>query len=206
VLGIGALMAGAPSMFVSRLGVDPTLSGRTSVWREVIKAISEHPWLGYGFQSFWGGLTAESTRIVLTLDWNFGYAHNGFLEVLLQVGLVGLGFVLYLLFKSMRDAMFCFRYSTNSGIYWYIGLLVLTLFYNLDEETFLFPHQLVTILFLVACCGLATSRKEAICAARNLFRGASEDKPGGEILVSAQLDHPGRQYTKQTEKRSSVGS
>jgi exopolysaccharide production protein ExoQ len=169
---------------LSMIGRDATLSGRTDVWREVTRSIAGHPWLGYGFQSFWNGTVGESGRIILTLKWNFGYAHNGFLEVLLQLGVVGLAIVAYLVCKGLKDALFCFRYSSQSGVPWYIGLLFLTILYNLDEETFLFPHQIVSLFFLLACCGLSIARKEAICEVEEFSSWTEEDILATDALVA----------------------
>lgn len=58
------------------------------------------PWLGYGFNAFWQGREGPSARIARALDFTALHAHNGFLEILLDLGLVGLlvfgiGFVIY---------------------------------------------------------------------------------------------------------------
>jgi O-antigen ligase len=141
-------------------GRDLTLTGRTDVWRLVLLAISKRPLLGYGFSAFWQGLVGESGQILLTLGWAFGYAHDGYLEVLLQVGIVGLTLVVCVLLSGMRDAWLCFLRSSNPAVSWYIGILFLTLFYNFDEETLFFCHNQNTFFLLLACCGLRLAQRE----------------------------------------------
>jgi O-antigen ligase len=70
---------------------DPTFTGRTEIWRFALDHIAERPLVGFGYQAFWG--TSE-----LVNAWNYlaswGYrasdAHNGFLNVAVMTGLVGL--------------------------------------------------------------------------------------------------------------------
>ena len=40
-----------------------------------------------------------------------------------------------------------------------MGLIALTVMYNIDESTVLWPNELLTMLYIVACCGLAAARK-----------------------------------------------
>lgn len=168
-------------------GRDLTLTGRTEVWKLVVQAIAEHPILGYGFSAFWQGLTGESGKIILTLGWAFGYAHDGYLEVLLQVGIVGLIVVLCILFNAIWDGWKCFEGSQDPVVSWYIGLLFLTLYYNFDEETYFFCHNQNTFLLLLACCGLRL-------AARNVAL-ARVSQPEDDILGDTEFS---RSFTPKT--------
>jgi O-antigen ligase len=137
------------------LGRDLTLTGRTNIWNLLTIPILKRPLLGYGFYAFWLGLEGESAQVIRAAHWYFGYAHNGYLEIVLQLGFIGLGVFLLSLLSAAKDA-FCFlRRYTSPGIDWYIGLLVLTVLYNIDEESVLWPVDLLSILYVVACCGLA---------------------------------------------------
>lgn len=141
-------------------GRDPTLTGRTLIWTAVMDSIVKRPLLGYGFYAFWNGLTGESGNIINATHWTFGYAHNGLLEIFLQLGLVGGVIFLATLFQAVRNAWFCLR-NDGSGRYdWYLGLIVLTIVYNIDEATVLLPNELLSILYIVACCGLAQAARD----------------------------------------------
>ena len=164
-------------------GRDLTLTGRTEVWKLVLQAIGDRPLLGYGYSAFWQGLTGASGKIILTLGWAFGYAHDGYLEVLLQVGIVGLVIVLCVLFSLTRDAWICFQQSNDPEISWYIGILFLTIFYNFDEETLFFGHNQNTFLLLLACCGLRLAR-------RRLALAKATSLDGEESLEMAEFSRP----------------
>lgn len=78
-------------------GKDPTLTSRTVIWGNVIDAIADRPLLGYGIGGVWADASAQPTRSILSgLGFTVFHSHNGYLEVALQVGLIGL--VLYFAF------------------------------------------------------------------------------------------------------------
>jgi len=142
------------------LGRNATLSGRTEIWSLVLGSIAKRPLLGYGYYAFWQGLKGESANLIVGTHWVFGYAHNGIMEICLQLGLVGTALFLATLFQAMGNAWFCLRNGCPPGVQWYIGLIALTLFYNIDESTVLWPIDLVSIIYIVACCGLATAVRQ----------------------------------------------
>jgi O-antigen ligase len=83
----------------SVMGKDPTLTGRTDVWTAVLRRIAERPALGYGYAAFWHDPFGPALLVRREAGWAVPTAHNGWLEVLLQLGwsgtvLVGLYFVL----------------------------------------------------------------------------------------------------------------
>ena len=151
------------SMFVSShfasileaFGRDPTLTGRTEIWSYLFTSIAKRPLLGYGYYAFWQGMTGESANVIMAAHWFFGYAHNGLLEIVLQIGVLGAGLFLLTFVKACRDAWFCFKFGRSYGVEWYSGLLLLAVIYNIDEETLLWPNDFLSMLYIVACCGLA---------------------------------------------------
>ena len=160
----GALIAvvGLPFLpgLLGALGRNATLSGRTEIWQLVLASISKRPLLGYGYYSFWQGLRGESANIIVGAHWVFGYAHNGILEICLQLGLVGAALFFVTLFQAMGNAWFCLRNGCPTAVEWYIGIIALTLVYNVDESTVLWPVDLLSILYVVACCGLAMAVRQ----------------------------------------------
>lgn len=72
------------------LGKDPTLTGRTDIWAVIMGKIQERPWLGYGFDGFWHGIYGESLYVRNALMWDLPNSHNGFLDLTLGIGIVGM--------------------------------------------------------------------------------------------------------------------
>jgi O-antigen ligase len=69
------------------LGRDFTLTGRTALWTFLCDYAAAHPVLGYGYATFWTGAITNSVES--RLGWSPGQAHNGYLDLVLQLGLVG---------------------------------------------------------------------------------------------------------------------
>jgi O-antigen ligase len=101
---------------------------RLALWDYVSAYIAGRPWLGYGFDAFWQN--GRIVHIVTTnRDWLVFQAHNGYLELWLQLGLVGLsGMVLHLVLNFRRtvrvarhmarvESMWCFSYLTIMTVF-----------------------------------------------------------------------------------------
>jgi O-antigen ligase len=75
---------------------------RLKLYPEVLARILERPVLGHGFGR---GIARDSLQAALkSTDPHLWHAHNIFLEALLQLGLPGLGLLLYLLWRIARPA------------------------------------------------------------------------------------------------------
>lgn len=72
---------------VSTMGKDPTLTGRTDIWSAVIE-LNPNPWFGAGFESFWLG--PRLAKLWHVFVWHPNEAHNGYIEVFLNLGWTGL--------------------------------------------------------------------------------------------------------------------
>jgi O-antigen ligase len=99
ILTIGSVLFEPVHALVGRLISDPSFTGRDVIWRFAIDHIGQRPFVGFGFQAFWG--TSD-----LVLAWTYleswGYrasdAHNGFLNLAVMTGLVGLTLALIWIF------------------------------------------------------------------------------------------------------------
>jgi O-antigen ligase len=179
--GIGAVVrAQVLPEVLQAFGRDATLSGRTQVWAVVMHSIEKRPLLGYGYYAFWLGLKGESANVIHSINWSFGYAHNELLEVWLQLGIVGVICVAATFLLAMKNAWYCFRNDQTGRFDWYISLLVVTLVYNIDEETILFPNDLLSILYVVMCCSLAV----AVLEIRSDSKRRSEAPYGGDLSLA----------------------
>lgn len=85
--------------FVSILGRDPTLTGRTQIWSAVLD-MPVNRWIGTGFESFWLGDRMQ--RIWNLWWWHPNEAHNGYIEVLLNLGWTGISLLTVLLIAGYR--------------------------------------------------------------------------------------------------------
>ena len=94
----------SPRIFAS-VGKDSTLSQRTIIWAAAWDAAVKRPILGYGFAAFWKGLYGPSQSVVLIAGWGLEQAQDGFLDVWLEVGVVGLALFAAMTGQGMRNAI-----------------------------------------------------------------------------------------------------
>ena len=72
-------------------GKDLSFTGRTHIWAIMSEHIRQHPMLGIGYGAFWIGPlpTSPSFEFITRLNFYPTEAHNGYLEVLNELGAVG---------------------------------------------------------------------------------------------------------------------
>lgn len=98
------LIFGNAESIVGASGKDLTFSGRTDLWEPLFNQILERPLFGYGYAGFWDSPLASNLR--LTHEWASN-SHNGFFEILLDVGIVGffifaIGFIRFIYMALYR--------------------------------------------------------------------------------------------------------
>ena len=138
-LVVTVIASNADTIFNS-FGKDATISGRTLIWPLLINKIQERPWLGYGYDTFWkGGWEGEVADIWRALIAGFEppHAHNGFLEICLDIGFLGLAiFVIWFVFSCLRSLAWLHKNQTIEGIAPII-LLIHILLLSLTESYFM---------------------------------------------------------------------
>ena len=78
------------------LGKDATLTGRTDIWYAVWQALTGHFLLGGGYGSGWQVVSVEVQKI---MGWSRGllsHAHNGYLDLMTDIGAIGVGLTIAL--------------------------------------------------------------------------------------------------------------
>ena len=98
ILVIGAIF---PDQILEMLGKDPTLTGRADLWVYVNQAIAERPILGWGLLAFWSETNPLSDSKFRDFGLDRPQAHNGLLEMLLEVGVVGTIFFGFVLIRNI---------------------------------------------------------------------------------------------------------
>jgi exopolysaccharide production protein ExoQ len=148
VAGIVFLMIIDPNKLLLAMGKNSTLSGRTEIWAMVWDKFLKRPWVGYGYSAFWMGKDGkQSAGIWEALHWSVPHSHNGFLDVLVQVGAVGLVLFLvgYVIF--FNKALRCARASTSLlGLFPMLYLSFMILF-NFSEGSIIREENLFWVLY-----------------------------------------------------------
>jgi exopolysaccharide production protein ExoQ len=146
---LAVLVAVFPDALLELLGKDPTLTGRTELWEYVIGFISERPVLGWGLTAFWSTANPLSIEVSEALGWTVPEAHNGLLEMLLEVGVVGTGFFLFLWARTLVLALRCAgtgeKQTGVSALLCLCGIILV----GVTEQVLVDPGQVSVIIFFV---------------------------------------------------------
>jgi exopolysaccharide production protein ExoQ len=135
------------------LGRDTTLTGRTELWEAVIAEIGQRPLIGHGYGAFWTEWSDPANTIFKILNWRTPHAHNGFMDLTLELGLAGLGlFFVSFLALSARTARALRRGGAPEAL-WVALFLTFMLVYNLTESTLMRYGSLFWILYVAAAAG-----------------------------------------------------
>lgn len=88
--GIMDLAFDVERTIITMLGRRPDLTTRVPMWDDLL-SMAKDPIFGFGFEGFWLG----ARRQIMIERWSIGMnAHNGYLEMYLNLGLIGLCFIL----------------------------------------------------------------------------------------------------------------
>lgn len=135
---------------------DITLTGRTPLWADLWGFIQQKPWLGYGFGTFFSSGHRETDLIWKVHTWIPPHAHNGFIQIWLDIGLIGLVVFSINYFGCLFTALVQYLLSKNLKMLWIFLLLLYTIFFNLTEVSFL-SQSTLWIMSLAAIYSLKTT-------------------------------------------------
>ena len=147
VLGIAfsALFLSLGSGMLQGLNRDSTLTGRTTIWHFALGMV-QNPLFGTGFESFWLG--PRLARMKVLIDQGVNQAHNGYIEVYLNLGWVGVTLLVIILFIGYRRILASLRSMTQAASL-RLAFFIVAVAYNFTEAGFKMMHP-VWITFLLA--------------------------------------------------------
>jgi exopolysaccharide production protein ExoQ len=141
------------------LGRNSTLTGRTDVWTRVVTLVRS-PAFGTGFESFWIGSRLAEMRL---LDPGLNQAHNGYLEIYLNLGWVGLTLLAIVILAGYRNAISAFHRDPNTARLRLV-YFVIALSYNFTEGAFkmMDPIWILFLLSTIALPAVATEESPVV--------------------------------------------
>jgi len=132
VVAFSVLFLNVSSGILNSIGRDSTLTGRTEIWHEVI-GLSGNPLIGTGFESFWLGPRLEA--MWSKHWWHPNEAHNGYIEVYLNLGWLGLALLFAVVANGYRNCIRILRRNPELGGL-KVTFLVIALIYSFTEAGF----------------------------------------------------------------------
>lgn len=128
------------STWLGALGKSETLTGRTEVWAFGWRMFQLRPFLGYSFDSLASVLGGFYKGV--------GHLHNGYLDLLVRGGLLGMAIFVFALLRAMYRLLQVAA-RTPEAAFWFV-FLVADLAYELAEASLMRPVHVLWLAFLVA--------------------------------------------------------
>jgi O-antigen ligase len=138
---------GIQGKVMREMGRNSDFTGRTEIWK-ILQGMDTNPIVGAGFETFWVGPRLEYMNLIFP---GINESHNGYLEVWLNLGGMGLGLIVLILGQGYSSAVGGIRRDPALG-----GLLVVYIVtavtYNVTEAGFrmLCPEWTFLVLAVVA--------------------------------------------------------
>jgi exopolysaccharide production protein ExoQ len=150
------VFSGLQDIVLAGLGRDSTLTGRTELWA-MLREIPVNPVIGVGFESFWLGDRVEG--LWKKYWWKPNQAHNGYYEMYLNLGYVGVVLQLAMILVAYSIATKRMKIAVRGGpgdaadfalARFNAGYMVALVAYNFTEATFKALHLSFFVFFLAA--------------------------------------------------------
>jgi O-antigen ligase len=130
VPGSGMLL----SPITALTGKDMTFSGRTAIWDIINQNIAQHRLLGSGYGAYWNQVPGSPSLAMLQRLYFYPTeGHNGYLDVINDLGYVGALCLLGYLLTYLRQGLTIFRTQRSQGAL-FLTLLLAQMVANLSES------------------------------------------------------------------------
>jgi exopolysaccharide production protein ExoQ len=132
-------------------GLD-TLAGRIQIWERSLNYIAQRPLHGYGFSSFW--VPRHIREFSEAVGIGINGAHSVYLDLLLNVGLVGSITYVLILCLGIKDALSYYKKTDAAGYGFLLMLLVFSAVHGVLEGEVI-QMSFVTLLLICGFLHLA---------------------------------------------------
>ena len=136
------------SQFVGIFGKDLTFSGRVDLWDAVLR-MSEGKFItGWGIGGFWVGGAPHLFPLFEEFVWLPNQAHQGYIDVYNQLGIVGLGLLVLMIVNYFKGLTYLKKPQLWKWLF--IGIVIL----NMQESVFFRPRHIGHFMFLFSYMAL----------------------------------------------------
>jgi O-antigen ligase len=175
-----ALAVSMPEQFTALVGKDATLTGRVPIWIVVVNhIIPNSPIFGYGFNTYFIVTNPDYLRLVDIIGWPAPHAHNGYLNLAIELGIPGALLGTFILLRLIVGSLWLVN---DERAPWVLHVLVFSVTFavlNLVESSILRISDNWAFALCFCCFALwkyqADSRPKAPPARRR--RGKFTERP-----------------------------
>ena len=166
VLCLGVVLSVTWQAIVIDLGKDPTLSARTYIWTGAIEKIMQQPLLGYGRAAFWvpDSIPAWEVGALASKGFIPSHAHNGFIDIALELGLVGLGLFILGFIPTYLLALRRAYQARHPEDLWPFAFLTLLVISNMTETVLITRTSPYWVMYMVLFLSLRLWPRQKMAA------------------------------------------
>jgi len=152
VPGLGSLLLPVEAL----TGKDLSFSGRRNIWTILTEQIHQHPFLGVGFGAYWTGAvpTSPSYEMLWRLWFYPNEGHNGYLDVINELGIAGGILLLAYFVRYLRDALKLMRTQPQLAAL-YLTFIFRGFIADMSESHWFSPLTADFVIMTLATCTLA---------------------------------------------------
>lgn len=156
ILFLVYLIVNQPNWYVELLGSigrNPTLTNRSVIWKGCLAGIQTKPLLGYGYTGYWSN-NIYSVNFVATFYGGLPVnAHNGYLDIILDFGVLGALFIIPIFFITMsrvKKLNNCDKIEEMKYLSYSLSFIVFILIQNLIESPII-RHISTNYILIIIC-------------------------------------------------------
>ena len=141
------------------LGRNTSLTGRIPMWEYLFQhLISQRPWLGFGYGAIWHYQGLRNT-LALTLHWGSAVmiGDNGFIDIILHLGIIGLSVLVTLLIAGLISAIKFLGQKRTLASAFPLIFLIFGMIANISLSLIL---ESETFVWIIAIAAIVAIRKE----------------------------------------------
>ena len=130
-----------PDQIFPLIGRDSSLTGRVPLWEECFKMIVQRPLLGYGYSGFWNSDSRDVQYLWRIIGWEAPNGHDGYIDILLQIGAIGLFLYMTMWGSILVRAARHVRNGTLPEAAWMLLFMTVNVLLNIDEGPLPYPDE-----------------------------------------------------------------
>lgn len=123
-------------------GKNLTLTGRVDLWADIWEEAQNHLVIGTGFQGYWVVTSAKIEHLFEIYLWFPTQAHNGYLDIINEVGIIGSVLFLFILINYYVNLP---KLSHVQIWKWFVLAAIIV---NFAESQFIRPKVVVGVMFV----------------------------------------------------------
>lgn len=136
--------------FLSLFGKNLSLTGRRPLWNVLFRIGESNKWVGHGYSGFWLGENGASAGVLRAFTWDINHAHNGLIDIWLDLGYVGVALCVLVILSALIPAWRLFLRLPDQVSIWYFIFIIYTITVNITQGFLLVRNEFLWILFIAS--------------------------------------------------------